>query len=254
MEPSPDDVPVWVEHASVRSIDIDASHRATPLALCDLLQEVAGNHAHHLGVAIDQIGPRYGETWMLHRLRVRFDGRPRWRDAVTVETWPCGVDRIYAVRDFCVRDADGRVLVEASSTWLVVDLAARRIVRDSKTRFSWVSPRPRVMPDGFARRLPSLDVPAFARDFVVRPSEIDMNGHVNHVHMLAWALDTLPAKVTHGRELAELEAEFVNEAHVDTPVRALCAPEGDDGRWLHAAAHGDDGRVLLKARTVWRTL
>jgi medium-chain acyl-[acyl-carrier-protein] hydrolase len=242
---------VWRERVRIRAGETDPSRRATPLALCDILQEAAGNHAWTLGVALDQIVAEHRETWMLYRFALRLHDAPRWRDEITVETWPCGVERIYAVRDFCVRSDDGRTLAEASTTWLVVDLEGRRPSRDPRTPIDWSAGRPRALPDAFTRRLPTLTEATHTRAFEVRRSDLDLNGHVNHVRMLAWVLDALPDMRCDGARLTSLDAEFVAEALRGETVNSTCAPEGDGATWLHAVTRPSDGKLLLKARTGW---
>lgn len=242
---------VWTERVRIRASDADPTRRATPLALCDIMQEAAGNHAWALGVALDQIVEAHRETWMLYRLALRLYDAPRWRDEVTVETWPCGVERIYAVRDFRISNPAGETLAEASTTWLVVDLESRRPSREPRTPIGWKADRPRALPDAFQRRLPTLSEEAHARTFEVRRGDIDLNGHVNHVHMLGWVFDALPDARFDGARVVSLDAEFVAEALQGESVRSACAPEGDGSTWLHVVTRPADGRLLLKARTGW---
>ncbi|MFO0648979.1 MAG: thioesterase [Polyangiales bacterium] len=245
---------VWTERVRIRASETDPTRRATPLALCDIMQEAAGNHAWTLGVALDQIVETHRETWMLYRLALRLYDAPRWRDEVIVETWPCGVERIYAVRDFRLSTPEGAVLAEASTTWLVVDLESRRPSREPRTPIGWSADRPRALPDAFQRRLPTLAAETHAKTFEVRRGDIDLNGHVNHVHMLGWVLDALPDVRCEGARLVSLDAEFVAEALPGEAVRSACAAEGDGATWLHAVVRPADGRLLLKARTGWSSL
>lgn len=245
---------VWRERARIRASEVGPTRHATPLALCDLMQEAAGNHAWSIGVAIDQIVEAHRETWMLYRLALRLYDAPRWRDEVTVETWPCGVERIYAVRDFRIVDDAGRTLAEASSSWLVVDLDGRRPARDPRTRIGWTTDRPRALPEAFQRRLPTLAEASSAKTFEVRRGDIDFNGHVNHVHMIGWVLDALPDARCDEAPVTSLDVEFLAEALAGETVRSACAPEGDGATWLHAVTRPSDGRLLLKARTGWGDL
>lgn len=244
-------VPVRSERFRVRSYEVDAAGFATLPTLCNLFQEAADRHASELGVAVDQIVAAHRETWMLYRLALRCASPPRWRDEVTVETWPCGQERLYAVREYRLLAADGRTLAEGATAWLVVDLDTRRITRSPRTRIDWRAGRGRAMPDAFRGRLPALDgAAAHAAEFAVRRGEIDVNGHVNHVHYVAWALDAAPAACWEGSRPVAFEAEYVAEALPGDAVRARSAPcEGD--AWAHEVTNAADGRVLLRARSAW---
>ena len=47
---------------------------------------------------------------------------------MTLETWPSGIDRLFAIRDFRMV-AGEEVLLRATSEWMVIDVNRRRPVR-----------------------------------------------------------------------------------------------------------------------------
>ena len=97
-------------------------------AAFDLMQDIAGAHAELLGVGIHDLR-RLGITWVLSRLMIRYDGLPPRTDSVRVTTWPSGVHRLFAMRQFELSDpATGRRFATASSYWLMLKLANLRPV------------------------------------------------------------------------------------------------------------------------------
>jgi medium-chain acyl-[acyl-carrier-protein] hydrolase len=245
-----DPVPLGATTFRVRSYEVDARGSLTLPSLCDLFQEAADRHASTFGAAVDQVVAAYGETWVLYRLAVRVHRAPRWREDVRVETWPCGRERLYAVREYRALSADGELLAEGASAWLAMDLATRRLPREPRTPLDWRGERGRAWPDAFRARLPRVDEAAPAVDFAVRRGEIDVNGHVNHVHYLTWALEAAPEALWRASTPVAAAVEYAAEALAGDVVRARSAVT-DDGAVACALTHAGDGRVLARALTRW---
>ena len=241
---------IWHEPFTVRAYEMDASGCAGPAMLCDYLQEAAGNHARHLGFDIATL-QQHGHTWMLSRLRVRLLRQPAWRETVTIQTWPAGVrGRLIALREFIARDAGGAELLRASSEWLYVNLASRRICRVPENLAPFVPQNqpPALLPDD--TRLPELTCPAWSATLPVRRSDLDLNHHVNNARYVEWLFEPFPAKAVSGRRLTELEILYRQGAEHGDTVLTQAAP-AETGAILHRILRAGDQTVLALARTKW---
>ena len=241
---------VWSESFRVRAYEVDASGRASVPAVCNWLQEAAGNHATALGWGVDALHEK-GLTWVLSRFHLRLIGQPTWREEVTVSTWPAGVQRLYALREFRVSSA-GRELGVATTAWLLVNVASLRPVRLPATLEEIAREMPgRVVDDAF-EKLPELASPEFEIALDVRFADLDMNRHANNVSLIACALEPLPENLVLGRSLAELEIEFRAEALHGDRMRAQAQRESEEGcRFLHRLVREGEVREIARARTVW---
>ena len=112
----------------VHSYDLDWSEQLAVRALSSFLQEAARMHSEHLGVGITWLMER-GLAWAVHRIKLEVLAAARLREALTVETWASGYDRLNAYRDFEVRGEGGRPIARASSAWVVFDALQRRAVK-----------------------------------------------------------------------------------------------------------------------------
>lgn len=235
------------ETFTVRSYDADPRMFLAPIPLCRRIQEAAGTHADRLGVGIPALQAR-GLTWMLSRFRLRVDSHPSFGETLTVQTWPSGTDRLFALRDFAVVDGRGGRVASALSAWLIVDLAARKPVR-IQTVFRHEYPDlPRAYLET-AERLPPLESFQRETDFHVRYGDVDANRHVNNVSFIEWAVESVPPDTLAGCRLRELDIDFLSEAHFPETVTARCAPDGE-GVFRHGL-FGEDGREIGRARTAW---
>lgn len=241
---------VWSEGVRVRAHEVGPDGVAAMPALCNWLQEAAGNHATALTWGVENLQEQ-SLTWVLARLHLRVGRWPRWREELVVRTWPSGVARIYAVREFQL-SAGTEVLALGTSGWVVLDTANRRPVRPGAELAEMASRTPpRLLEDPF-ERLPELPAGGEAVEVRVGRSDLDLNGHANNVRFVAWVLDGMPADEAARSVLAELEVDYRAEAREGDVLRVEAGPGGEAGTWLHRITRAADGREVARARTRWR--
>lgn len=254
---------------AVHSYDVDAFREVAVPALTGFLIEAAGRHAAGLGVGLDTLMAR-GLTWVLARQRIEVAAPIRLDDLLEVTTWPAGIDRLAALRDFVVRrvGTDGAApaagggaaaavepapleVARGTTEWFVLDLETRRPVRPGAVldpRF----PRPTtppVLPPG-PHRLPELATWELEKRFHIRYADIDVNDHVNNGSYVAWALEAIPRDVWHGRRLAALDVAYLAECRYGSAVLSRQARAADD-TFHHAIVREEDGKELARLVTRW---
>ncbi|MHC4955425.1 MAG: acyl-[acyl-carrier-protein] thioesterase [Planctomycetota bacterium] len=238
----------WEGRFRIRSYEVDAEGRALPRTITNYLQEAAIHHALALGVATDQLAE--GRTWMLVRLRLEMERWPRWDDEVVVTTWPSDIERLFAIRDFALRDAKGEPWGAAISAWLVVDEVRRRPQRvPEAVRALRPIDAPRALEGGF-EQLPEVETASHSASFPVGWSACDMNGHLNQAGYISWAIDALPTALHAASVLRSLEIEFLLEARPGDMVTVEAEADGD-GVFRHRLRRDSDGRELARLRTRW---
>ncbi|HET7903742.1 MAG TPA: acyl-ACP thioesterase domain-containing protein, partial [Candidatus Eisenbacteria bacterium] len=109
------------ENFGVHTYEVDAFGTLTLPALSGFMGEIAGAHASELGVGLETLMPK-GLTWVLVRQRIENPVPVRLGETIEIETWPAGMDRLAALRDFVVRRADGTEVARATTQWFVLDL------------------------------------------------------------------------------------------------------------------------------------
>ena len=243
---------IWTETVRIRSADVTPRGTASVLALADHFQEVAGRHAAELGVSMQDLLAE-NRAWVLAHVRLEIERLPRWTDEVTIETWPSGRERLYALREVVFRGTDGAPLAQGTSAWLVIDTERRRPARPPAALSEIETPdRPSPL-DASLDDLPVPDRVDHERCFAVRYHDLDLNRHVNNVRYLEWALETLPAEVLDRRHCTGVAFQFEAEATLGNRVRATAAvdQEGETLRVRHRVAAAESGRTLARACTIW---
>ena len=232
----------------IHSFDADAFGGLAPAALAGYLQEAAGRSADGLGFGLAALNER-GLTWVLARTRLVLDAPLRWGETLTVETWPSGLDRLAALRDFRLW-RDGQEVGRALTTWFALDLASRKPVRPQPLLpESFHAQPPHVLPVA-EPPVPELEAAELDRRFQVRFADIDANLHVTNSSYVAWAMEAVDEATWRGSRLAALDVQFLAEGRLGGYVRSRSAAEGEHTR-RHVIVREDDQKPLARARTTW---
>lgn len=227
----------YIENITVPCYDTDAAWRLKPSSFMNLAQEAAGRHAVHLGFGYDDL-IKTNTAWILSRVHVEFIDAPKWREDITMTTWHKGLNRLFFLRDFLLTDAQGRERVKATTSWLVLNLETRRLVRD-----------PKLMEDGTICTDNVLEAPAdkvvmpkeidaeFVMDHIVSYSDIDTNAHANNAMYMQWAMDAVDYQTASTRAVKEFTINFNHETKAGDKVSIFRAEE-ERGDGLHIFIEG----------------
>ena len=229
-----------IQKFQIPCYNTDMSRRLKPASFMDLAQEAATLHANILGFGYDDLIVS-GNAWIISRMRVVFVDTPKWREDVTLVTWHKGLNRLFFLRDFLMTDNDGNVKVKATTSWLVLNLDTRRLVRD-----------PKLLDEGKTCTENVIETPA---DKVVMPkdaevklvmeheaaySDLDMNGHVNNAMYMQWAMNAVNYEISSERPVKEFTINFNHEIKPQETVSIYKAiVEKEDGR--HVFVEGKVG-------------
>ena len=215
----------------------DGAWRLKPASFMNLAQEAATQHATILGFGYDEL-IESNTAWIISRMHIEFVDTPKWREHMTLQTWHKGLERLFFLRDFIMTDQEGRVRVKATSSWLVLNLDTRRLVRD-----------PNLVDEGKTCAENVIEKPAdkvvFPKDaetvkvmeHVVAYSDLDMNGHTNNAMYMHWAMDAVDYDTTSSRPIREFTINFNREARPGERVEIYrVVQDTEDG--LHVWVEG----------------
>lgn len=227
----------YTKDLTIQCFEADASWRLKPASFMNLAQEAAGNHAVYLGFGYDDLIVS-NTAWILSRVHVEFVDTPKWREDITLTTWHKGLNRLFFLRDFVLTDKEGRERVKATTSWLVLDLTTRRLVRD-----------PKLMEEGTVCTENAIETPAdkvqmpkdvesvHVMDHTVAYSDVDMNGHANNAMYMQWAMDAVDYDIASTRAVKEFTINFNHEIKPGNTV-SLFKTKVEDGGNLHVFVEG----------------
>ena len=187
---------------TITCYEADANQLMRPTAMLDLMQEAANVNASTLGFGYDEM-INSNIAWVLSRTHVKFINTPKWRQEVNLKTWHKGVSKLFYLRDFILSDKEGNPMVLATTSWLIIDMNTRRLVRNNDLALSDTAMDAIATPAD--KVVFPVDIePELVRKHPITWSEIDTNGHVNNVKYVVWAVDAVKAEDIKERPLKEL--------------------------------------------------
>ncbi len=236
----------------LRSYEIDFRGKIRPVVILNFLQDAAGDHAAQIGYSVTDLF-QHNLTWVLSRYHIGILEYPMWRDELQIITWPRGIDGLFALRDFEVKNRDNKVLIAATSSWMVISLERKRPVRIEENLSNFAISDRRALVDGF-EQLPALEIAELELPFRVRLNDLDLNRHVNNAVYAEWALETVPADILKNYLPVDIEISYRAEAlYGDRVISRSCLIDSSQSRtFLHQLIREKDGRELTRLRSVWK--
>ncbi|HDQ41043.1 MAG TPA: hypothetical protein ENN39_08470 [Desulfonatronum sp.] len=244
-------VPLWTEQFCIRTHEADMNGLARLDALFCCFQEAAGHHAQNLGVGRKELH-RQGCFWVLSRCRMQIDRYPTWGQDIVVRTWPRGVKRLFALRDFQFLSVDGELLGTGVSAWLILDQDKHRPMR----------------PDPFLQDIPPTNEAPVAgnvldkqsnrldlkelRRFAVRYSDLDVNRHVNNAAYVRWILDSFDAKKHDRFHIASIRIDYLSETILGESIAVLAQTEDQEGGQSMLGVRPETAQQVFQAEITWQ--
>ena len=219
---------IWHEKVSVRFGNVDCSNRLTLGSIFSFFQEAAISHAIELGAGPAALA-RTGQAWILSRLSLFVERRPAYGETVTVSSWPRSREKIFALRDYDIRDTDDIAVVRGRGDWLIIDIEKRKPLRAQAIIES-------LPPNNGIDAFPAGPAILAAGENLTKKmertalySDIDNYGHVNNARYIQWIQDlTDPDILTNANEI-RLDINYISEVKPGETVEIRTAPLIDAG-------------------------
>ncbi|MDZ7725064.1 MAG: thioesterase [candidate division KSB1 bacterium] len=214
--------PYFTLNHTISSYDVDVDKKLAIPQIFSLFQEIAYRHVVQTPWSWKAL-QNQGIAWVLSKIRIHIKQLPVWNDRITIKTWPIGADGLNAYRRFSLTDSEGRELLNADSSWLIIDVQNRRLQRINKEEFMAIVPEEAVA----IKRIAKIPAPSALKIYdtrYVRLNDMDMNSHVNNASYVEWALDTIPMDFYKLHTITSVDVDFLREVEYGEKVDII----GDD--------------------------
>lgn len=233
----------------IRAYDIDNQKKATIPALVKLMHEAAMMNAVDLKLSVWDLEPQ-GISWVLMRKKISIHRLPQLGEQIQVETYPAGFDKFFTYRDYRVFDEQNQLIAQAATTWLLMDIATRKMARISPLILALETPDPATCLPRLAMKLPKFGTADLQQQFRVGWYDLDFNMHLNNLHYLQWILETLPDDIIQAHELKEINVLYKLECK--WKERVVCETERLDAlNYRHRLVRQSDNKEVVLATTTW---
>lgn len=175
-------------------------------AAFELVMDMATEHAEELGMGLAALRKR-GLIWVAVRARIRFFRWPGMLERVTITTWPEKPGAIRCCRDVTL-SAGEEILAAARTEYAVLDLASLRPCPMGDVYPPELTEKlgeEKVFSEPFARIREKFAPEERLGEYTVRPTDIDMAGHMNNTMYPRMVLDLIPVEEQRRRPLGEME-------------------------------------------------
>ncbi len=205
---------ILVENRTLQAYQCDRYGNMRPLILMNELQGMGDKHAEKLGVGYEYC-QSHGMAWVVTHYLVDIIEMPTEREELKIMTWPSCQDALRATRDFEIRGADDRLLVRATSQWVLIDMARRRPLRLDENLPRWLINECRAWDRTF-EKFPDFE-PTKTHKMKCRFDDIDVNQHINNAVYAVWATESVGYEYRNQHKLKSIELNFKKEISPDTP-------------------------------------
>lgn len=244
---------VWVEQVPVRTFECDFQRNWKPSSLMQITNEIAGQHAEHLGVGFEAL-LQQDMAWVLARVRFHYHSLPQVGAQVTVRTWPKGIQqKLFFIRDFQIESPAGERLVTATTAWLLVNPHTRRMVMPAKLQASLPENSGLSAVDGALEKIVVPDAVEEKHLVEARYSAVDMVGHANSARYMEWITDCFAPQDYASRQLDWIQINYNSEVRPGEKVSVGTAPDPTDAHtFLIQGQNLNTGARAFEAALRWK--
>ena len=239
----------YTEKTAIRSYQTNQFGKASIVSLFNMLIEAAWAHAQVMDWGYDSL-KNNNLFWVLSRMYFQVERYPAWQDQITLNTWSAGTDGMYAYREYILEDQAGKILLRASSAWLILDMENHKIFRLSEYRSTF----PKLTVSNACRlplRIKPFMHPAAMTFYPVVFSDLDINQHFNSVKYVERVLDNFSLDFMNGHEPSALEVNYVKEGQAGDKI-AVTTNYLSENETIHSLVRQSDQADLCVMKIGWR--
>ena len=223
--------------------DIGVNNEISNKAILRIMEDVSGFHSASIGYGLFEIETKK-RAWMILDWKMKVIKRPKYMDDIKAETWSRKVERLYAYRDFQLKDKDGNIIAIATSRWIFVDTDRRRPVRLTAD----ISDLYESEPDKCVFEEEIEDVKCenylFEKDYYIQRRDIDMNEHMHNLNYLDMAYEILPEDIYKNKVFDNVRIVYKKEIVYGEKVECYYSQEND--RHIVTAKSNDKINAIIE--------
>lgn len=237
--------------------DTDANRCVRPSKIVEYMQETANRQCESSGLPLEKLRDEKGLAFILGAISINIYKPLHAYEEIEVRTWCKEAKSFIFMRYFDIL-RDGELIAEASSTWVLIDINTKNMVRASNydflgDKFYYDEPvDPAVL-------LPKAKIAKDAQLIEVGKrkimySDIDYNMHMNNTHypdMVCDHLTEMTGDIPY--YVSAMSLSYVKESHLGTTLTITRGEMQDDGT-INVRTLNEAGETCLEAVVRLETL
>ncbi len=229
------------------SYQMDFRGRITLPTIGNYLLHVASRHAGDRGFGYSEMTEQH-TAWVLSRLAIEMLEYPVMEEPLSIFTWVDEVNKLFTSRCFEWQDASGKTLGYARSIWAAIDMQTRKPTLLNVGQLSeYISSRPCLIDK--PGKIPAAEIGSSGEAYVVKYSDLDINGHLNSIKYIEHLLDTFDLSMFQQKEIQRFEIAYQAEGRYGMELKFHNKPL-EDTRYILSICHEE--KPLCRASVTWR--
>jgi YbgC/YbaW family acyl-CoA thioester hydrolase len=231
--------------------DTDANRCVRPSKIVEYMQETANRQCESSGLPLEKLRDEKGLAFILGAISVNIYKPLHAYEEIEVRTW-CKEAKSYIFMRYFDILRGGELIAEASSTWVLIDINTKNMVRASNfdflgDKFYYDEP---VDPTAL---LPKAKI---AKDAIMTEvgnrkimySDIDYNMHMNNTRYPDMVCDYLSEMTDESQayRVSALSLSYLKESHLGATLTVTRSDRGEDGT-VSVRTLNESGETCLEA-------
>lgn len=241
----------YAKSFKVQFSETDFTLKLKLYALVNKMQETSSLHAEELGMGYEALD-KHNLGWIISKYRITIDTYPKWEDTITLETWPSGKDKLFAMRSFKIYNQNKEQIGSIYSAYVLIDTKTGRPQRTS------AMPRelPIINTEGTQELLrftmPN-EAPITTSMRRVHYTDLDLNMHMNNACYVQWIEDCFGLDQHKTMQIRDIQVNFISGATIGEEVAvSVYKDETSVDTYYVQGNEKTKGREIFKARVVWK--
>ena len=234
--------------------DTDFTRRLKPSAIMGYCQDIAAEHAEVLGFGYHDLLER-NLSWILIRMSFIVFKSPQIGDVLTITTLPEVPKTIDVNRGYYIYNADGELVIAASSKWCAIDVNTHKISRltyvfDKYTEADFVPFEPF---DGTNPKISSFadyNEKSLCSSFKVQVTDLDQNLHMNNARYGDIILNACGMEMLKEHQISHVDLNFVSQLFVNDKYEVYKSQK--ENTTFIEARNPDSDVVVFRAVVKWQ--
>lgn len=216
---------------TVKLSEIGNENKVTNKAILSYLEDIGGIHSNIAGYGVLEIEKTH-LSWILLGWKVQVIRRPKYAEKIKIKTWSKGIEKFYTYREFEVYDEQEKLIIKASSKWVLLDIKKGKVVRIKPELIAKYNPEPNksVFETEEFDKIKEPKEYQFETEYAVRRADIDINNHMHNLNYIELANEALPEKIYKNNTFNDIKICYKKEIKLGECVK--CKYSFENGKHI----------------------